>query len=225
MKTSFLKKLRPFLLILILLLTAGLASAQTTLTETFTYDGHLRSYNIYLPANYVSNSVRPLIIHFHGYSANASLDQNLTQWMPVADTAGFLVAYPNGLTDNLGNQYWNVGWPWLPNTDDVAFVSVLIDTLHSRYNIDMNSVYATGFSAGGFMSHLLAAKLSTRITACASVSGGMAPGVFDTIVPQRPVPIIEMHGTADGLVPYDGNTGQFASVNTDSLIHFWAVNN
>ncbi|MEO6165976.1 MAG: T9SS type A sorting domain-containing protein, partial [Chitinophagales bacterium] len=150
---------------------------------------------------------------------------NLTQWMPVADTAGFLVAYPNGLTDNLGNQYWNVGWSWLPNTDDVAFVSALIDTLHSRYNIDENRVYATGFSAGGFMSHILAAKLSTRITACASVSGGMAPGVFDTIVPSRPVPIIETHGTADGLVPYDGNTGQFASVNTDSLIHFWAVNN
>jgi polyhydroxybutyrate depolymerase len=107
----------------------------------------------------------------------------------------------------------------------VAFVSALIDTLHSRYNIDENRIYATGFSAGGFMSHLLAAKLSNRITACASVSGGMAPGVFDTIVPSRPVPIIEMHGTADGLVPYYGNTNQFASVNTDSLIHFWAVNN
>jgi poly(3-hydroxybutyrate) depolymerase len=75
--------MKTLLLLSILFLAAGLGNAQTTLSETFTYDAQLRSYNIYLPVNYVSSSVHPLIIHFHGYSANASLDQDLTQWMPV----------------------------------------------------------------------------------------------------------------------------------------------
>jgi polyhydroxybutyrate depolymerase len=200
-------------------------NAQTTLSETFLYEGQSRHYLIYLPANYVNNSVNPLIIHFHGYSSNSTIDMNFTKWMPVADTAGFLVVYPDGLTDNSGYQYWNVGWDWEPNTDDVSFVSALIDTIHERYNTDESRVYAAGFSNGGFMCYMLAAALSNKITAIGSVSGGMTPTVFDTVIPARAIPTIEVHGTSDVLVPYTGSNSTFASVNTDTMVHFWAKNN
>lgn len=200
-------------------------NAQTTVSETFLYQGQSRHYLLYLPANYVSNSVNPLIIHFHGYSSTSTIDMNFTQWMPVADTAGFLVVYPDGLTDDSGYQYWNVGWPWEPNTDDVSFVSALIDTIHARYNTDQNRVYASGFSNGGFMCYMVAAALSNKITAIGSVSGGMTPAIFDTVTPSRAVPTIEVHGTSDVLVPYHGSNSDFASVNTDTMVHFWAENN
>ncbi len=145
--------------------------------------------------------------------------------MPVADTAGFLVVYPNGLKDSNNNQYWNVGWSWLPNTNDVGFVATLIDTIYSRYNINRAKVYAAGLSNGGFMSYVLGARLSNKIAAVASVSGGIAPTVFDTLAPARPIPTLEMHGTQDVLVPHNGGNGQFPSVHTDSVFYFWGNNN
>ena len=213
------------LLLPLFVFTSIFVNAQTTLSETFLYQGQSRHYLIYLPANYVNNSVNPLIIHFHGYSSNSTIDMNFTKWMPVADTAGFLVVYPDGLTDNSGYEYWNVGWAWEPNTDDVSFVSALIDTIHERYNIDENRVYASGFSNGGFMCYMVAAELSNKITAIGSVSGGMTPAIFDTAIPARAIPTIEVHGTSDALVPYNGSNSTFASVNTDTMVRFWAKNN
>lgn len=201
--------------------------AQTTLQENFTYEGILRTYRIYLPANYVPGSVRPVIFQFHGFSETAASDQSFTKWKPVADTAGFLVVYPNGLKDpnHNNNQYWNVGWPWLPNTNDIGFVSTLIDTVNARHTIDLQRVYASGISNGGFMAYLLGAVLCDKIAAVASVSGGIVPSVFDTLMPKRPIPTLEIHGTADNIVPYNGSGGMFASVHVDSVFAFWGHNN
>lgn len=212
-------------LLLLLCFYLQISEAQTTLIENFQFEGKLRTYRLLLPAHYEIESIRPLVIEFHGYSVTAEFDQNFSNWSSVADTANFLVAYPNGLTDNSGFQYWNVGWSWQPPSNDVGFVSALIDTIYARHNINRNKVYAAGISNGGFMSYILAAELSNKITAVASVSGGMARNVFDTIKPKRPVPTIEIHGTTDDIVPYLGNTGNFESINTDTLTWFWAKSN
>jgi polyhydroxybutyrate depolymerase len=140
---------------------------------------------------------------------------------------GFLVVYPNGLPDpnHDNNQYWNVGWPWLPNTNDIGFVSTLIDTVYARHTIDLQRVYASGFSNGGFMAFLLGANLSNKIAAVAAVSGGIVPSVYDTLVPKCPIPTLAIHGTADNIVPYNGGGGMFASVHVDSVFAFWGRNN
>jgi len=199
--------------------------AQTTLEESFPYEGKVRTYRIYLPANYIPGSVRPVIFHFHGYSVTAADEQSFTNWMPVSDTGGFLVVYPNGLKDPNNNQYWNVGWPWLPNTNDIGFVSTLIDTVNARHNIDLHRVYTSGMSNGGFMAYLLGANLSNKIAGVAAVSGGIDPGVYDTLVPKRPIPTLAIHGTADNMVPYNGGGSMFPSVHADSIFAFWGLNN
>jgi polyhydroxybutyrate depolymerase len=201
--------------------------AQMTLQESFVFEGKSRTYRIYFPANYIQGSVRPVIFHFHGYSQTAANEQSFSKWMPVADTAGFLVVYPNGLMDpfHSNNQYWNVGWSWLPKTNDIGFVSALIDTVHARHNTDTQRVYASGMSNGGFMAFLLGANLSNKIAAVASVSGGIVPSVYDTLVPKRPIPTLAIHGTADNLVPYNGSGGMFASVPVDSVFAFWGLHN
>ena len=93
--------------------------------------------------------------------------------MPVADTAGFIVAYPDGLIDGTGNRYWNIGWSFLPNTDDVAYLSVLIDTLVKNYSIDPNNVFASGLSMGGFMCHKVACEFPNKVAAIADISGSI----------------------------------------------------
>jgi polyhydroxybutyrate depolymerase len=198
------------------------AYAQKTLSDSILSGGIMRHYHIYIPKNYISGSARPLIIHLHGYSSNATIEQLFTNYMPVADTAGFLVVYPEGVKDNNGYQYWNAGIPGIPNNtpDDVAFISELIDSLHLRYHINRNQVYASGLSNGGYMCYQLAWKLSNKIAAIASVSGSMAPLEFAKCTPERPIPIMEIHGTADSVVHYLGSS---IATNIDSLLRFWVL--
>ena len=185
--------------------------------------GIMRHYHVYLPKNYVTGSSRPLIINLHGYGSTATIEQQYSNFMPVADTAGFLVVYPEGVMDANKNQYWNAGIPGLPTTpDDVAFLSLLIDVLHFQFTINMNRVYSTGLSNGGYMSYRLAWKLSDKIAAIASVSGSMGPADFATCTPPRPIPIMEIHGTADQTVPY---TGSVIATDIDTLMRFWIHNN
>ena len=82
--------------------------------------------------------------------------------------------HPQGTSLN-GSQYWNVGSPGSSGNpvDDVGFIEALIDELANSYAINLDRVYATGMSNGGFMSFLLACQLSEKIAAVASVTGSM----------------------------------------------------
>lgn len=158
------------------------------------HNGLVRTYRLHLPAGYTSSADYPLVINMHGLGSNALEQEFYTQFNQVSDTGEFIVAYPNGL-----NNTWNISS--VTGTDDVGFISALIDTLDALYNVDLNRVYATGMSMGGFMSYRLACELSDRIVAIASVTGLQA---FYPCTPSRPVPVLQMHGTADGTVPYSG---------------------
>ena len=71
--------------------------------------------------------------------------------------------------------------------------------------IDATRVYVTGMSNGGFMSHRLACEAADVFAAAAPVAGvlGIPP---EDCNPSRPIPVLHVHGTADTLVPYDGDT-------------------
>ncbi len=207
---------------ILLIAPIHLVWGQQTITDSLIFEGTMRYYHTYIPQNYIKGSSRPLIIHLHGYGSNALLEQGYTNYMPIADTAGFLIVYPEGLIDGTARQYWNAGIPGLPKTpDDVSFLSKLIDTLHSRFNIDLKKVYASGLSNGGYMCYQLAWKLSNKIVAIASVSGSMAPLEFAKCKPVNAVPVMEIHGTADNVVPY---TASISTTNIDTLLNFWVLN-
>ncbi len=78
-------------------------------------------------------------------------------------------------------------------------------------------------SNGGFMSYRLACELNDRIAAIASVTGGMFSGYLPQCEPGRPVPILEIHGTADDVVPYNGTPN--VNVPVETTVNFWADNN
>jgi polyhydroxybutyrate depolymerase len=126
-----------------------------------------------------------------------------------------------GLLDNAGNTHFNVGWGG-SDVDDLGFTSTLIDSLAEDYKIDLDRVYSTGMSNGGFMSYHLACNLSNKIAAIASVTGSMSIPTYNQCNPERPVPILEIHGTFDPVVPFNGAI--FAKP-IDDVITFWQANN
>lgn len=204
-----------------LLTSASLfAFSQATIVDSIISDGIYRSYRVYVPAAYTGSTARPLVFDFHGYTSNAQEEQFYSNFMPIADTANFLVVYPQG-TSIGGQPYWNAGQGGVP-ANDLLFVSSLLDTIKAHYNIDDNSVYSCGMSNGGFMSHSLACELNDKIAAIASVTGTIFTPQYLSCVPNRAVPVMQIHGTADAVVPYIGQVG-VESVET--AVNYWVENN
>lgn len=210
-------KIKSFLIILFSLLIAELVYPQKTIDGSFTFGGLLRTYRIYIPAVYKPSKAAPLLFNIHGYGSNNIEQEAYGDFRPIADTAGFIIVHPNGTMDFQNTLSWNTFG--VSTVDDVGFISALIDTLKAGYNIDLNRVYSTGMSNGGFMSYELACKLSARIAAIASVTGSMTNGNLSACNAKHPTPVLEIHGTADGTVPYTGN---LLFVPIPTLVDYWA---
>lgn len=193
-------------------------SAQQTINGSLMLDGIQRDYILYIPATYDGSIDAPLVLNFHGFTSTAFEQLNYGDFRNIADTEGFLVVHPQGALFN-GETHWNVGDLTAASTaDDLGFTEALIDELANLYAINLNRVYATGMSNGGYMSFLLACQLSEKIAAVASVTGSMNPATYNVCNPKHPTPILQIHGTSDGTVPYNGNMW---SRSIDDVISYW----
>lgn len=196
--------------------------AQQTINASISHNGLERTYILYVPANYTGSDPVPLLFNFHGYSSNAADQMLYGDFRAIADTAGFLIVHPQGtLLD--GISHWNVGgWTTGSTVDDVGFTAALLEAIAQQYAVDLNRVYATGMSNGGFMSFLLACQLSDQIAAIASVTGSMTPEIYSNCDPQHPMPVLQIHGTFDFVVPYAGSTW---TQPVEEAIQYWVAYN
>ncbi len=191
--------------------------AQQTINGTITHNSLQRSYILYVPASYSAGTLTPLVLNFHGYTSNANDQMIYGDFRAIADTAGFLLVHPMGTIDGSGNTYWNSNWGG--SVDDIGFIEALIDSLALSYNINMGRVYSTGMSNGGFMSYTLACDLSNRIAAIASVTGTMNLNQPLTCNSLHPTPVMEIHGTLDPTVPYNGVAGSMEPI--VNVLSYW----
>jgi polyhydroxybutyrate depolymerase len=181
---------------------------------SFMHDGVLREYRLFLPTNYQNYETLPLVFNLHGFGSNAFEQDIYTGLNNVADTAKFFVCTPQGYQNS-----WNVGWTIGSTEDDVGFINALIDTISSNYNVDLEAVFSTGMSNGGFMSYKLACELNDRIRAIASVTGSMVEGEAQNCMPDASIPVMQIHGTADDVVLYNGTA--FVSIPIEQLVSKW----
>lgn len=184
-----------------------------------------RSYRQYLPSGFNPQTEQglPLIIAFHGIGDNMTNFSNVG-FDNIADTARFIVVYPQGTTNFIGQNAWNNGTLLSSSSDDIAFMNQLMDSMIVNYHVNPAKIYACGFSMGGIMSHHLVCALPNRIAAIASVAGTMSSSDITSCNPGRPVPVLHFHGTADATVPYDTNALPSLSLVPETM-EFWQNNN
>lgn len=190
--------------------------AQTSLFATIESDGIIRDYKIYVPAIYDGTTPVPLVFNFHGYGSDFIEQEQYGDFRAIADTANFILVHPNGTPDNFGTNSWNTFGN--SSTNDIGFIANLIDSLKQTYNIDTTAIYSTGMSNGGFMSYELACQLSERIAAVASVTGSITTSYLALCNAQHPMPVMQIHGTNDGTVDYNGT---FIFEPIESVINYW----
>jgi polyhydroxybutyrate depolymerase len=199
---------------LVLFLFANFKS-NSQISSSISFGGQSRSFIVYAPASYIPGNPVPLVFVLHGLTQTGQAIMNVSNFNSVADTANFILVYPDGISNA-----WNINanLPGASTADDIGFIEALIDTISANYTIDQNRIYSCGFSAGGFMSHMLACKSSRCFAAIASVAGTMTYSVYNSCSPIFNLPILQIHGTSDNIVNFNGSLGNKSA--TD-VVDYW----
>lgn len=166
-----------------------------------------RLVRLRVPRSYDSDSPAPLVVALHGYGGDAEGILDLPGLVTTADDQGFLLAAPEGTMDQAGRQFWDATDAccnfYGQGVDDSKHLARVIDAVARDYAVDPARVFVLGISNGGFMAHRLACDDAEQVAAIVSIAGAQ-DGNAAACEPARPVSVLQVHGTADEVVPFDG---------------------
>lgn len=168
-----------------------------------------RPVTIRVPASYDPSRPAPLLLLLHGYGSSG-LDHD--GYLHLGDAAlqrGFIYAYPDGTVDSAGNRFWNATDACCDfdrsGVSDVDYLAGVITAVRSSLAVDAKQVDLIGHSNGGFMSYGMACAHPELIAAIVSLAGATFADPADCR-PNAPVAILQIQGTADDVVAFDGGT-------------------
>ncbi|OKL60192.1 hypothetical protein UA08_04925 [Talaromyces atroroseus] len=207
------RMLLKLVLALFLLVAPSIADIQYLTSSNVT-----RSYWIHPPDDFQQGHKYPVVIAFHGGSRLGSdadgfameLDARLS--LPLVRTSYSknkqrYFVYPNGV----GGAWAGPTYAEVSVEEDLQFVSDMIADIKSRYsNIDDNRIYAAGMSnGGGFVGTLACSEVGAQFAGFASVASSFYTDVesVDCSPARLPLPMLEIHGGSDKVVPYAGGMG------------------
>lgn len=191
-------------MLLLLLLCSPFALAQ----QTTQIDAGRGDIPLIVPDAYQANAPAPLIVLLHGYGSNGVQQNDYMRIGELVNRYGFILATPDGTQETQGRnaRFWNASDAccnfYANDLDDAAYVLDIINSVKAEYQVDERRVYLIGHSNGGFMSYRTAHEYSDVIAGVASLAGAEATVAQDA--PANPVHILQIHGTADGTIAYDG---------------------
>lgn len=143
---------------------------------------------------------RPLVLVLPGAGMSGADMARYTGYSRLADRENFLVAYP---TATGTRPFWNVSTTQPGKPDDVTYLRRVIGAITGGAGCaDPARVGITGVSNGGGMSALMACRAADLLAAAAPVAGGYS--ALPDCRPARPLPVLEIHGLRDEVVPYGG---------------------
>ena len=189
--------------------------------RNFSWDGLNRSYTVYAPIGY-DGSKRPLVIDIHGYTGNGSQQAGFSGFKSLADSEGFLVAWPEG-SSNAWNAGICCGTPQSQGVDDVGFIREVVARISDEALVDPTAIYATGLSNGGAMSHRLACEAADLFAAAAPIAFPVPFFPLSQCQPSRPIAVTMVMGLTDNVVSYDPPFG-FLPGALNSFEHWADVN-
>jgi polyhydroxybutyrate depolymerase len=174
----------------------------STSVHTIAFGGLDRTYRVHKPAGLAAAA--PLVVMLHGATGTGVQAENAFGWDQLADSAKFVVAYPDGI-----GRSWNghgcCGKAMRENIDDVGFITAMVGQISADLPIDKSRVYAAGISNGGIMSYALACN-----SGIFAAIGPDSATMLDACSAPHPTSVIHIHGTADKLVPYHGGNASSA---------------
>jgi polyhydroxybutyrate depolymerase len=152
-----------------------------------------RSALVHLPKR--RRAHMPLVVVLHGAYGNGAFMERYSGLSRVADREGFGAVYP----DAVGPR-WRISQA--EGAADVQFLDALLDRVLAGGCFDDERVSAVGVSNGAGMAARFACAGDDRLAGLVAVAGGY--GTLPSCQARRPLSVLEIHGTADAVVPYHG---------------------
>jgi poly(3-hydroxyoctanoate) depolymerase len=171
----------------------------------------------------------PVLFIFHGAVQHAfSWFLGLNPWNKMQNMftqdaldKGFFVIAPESIRPFIiPPRAWDSFRDDISKNKDLLFIQNIIEWLNdSELPVDINNLFAAGFSSGGFMCSRIGYALGSQFNALAVHSGANAECINITIfgpvfdcttsldLPENHPPTIIIHGEKDPVVPF--NCGQF----------------
>lgn len=207
----------------------ALVSLATTALHAQTVSNGRGDVPVTVPSNYDPTTATPLLVVLHGYTSSGAGQDAYMRFSSLADNYGFIMIAPDGTQESAGqkNRFWNASDACCnfmgSGVDDSAYIAGLIDKVKAQYNIDDQRVMLFGHSNGGFMSYRMAYDHSDSIAAIASLAGA---NKTPSSTPSSPVNILQIHGTNDTTIAYDGADIQGNSYpGAIETVETWAAHN
>lgn len=187
--------------------------------------GTQRTYRIVAPGG--SAAGLPVVVAMHDAGNTVDGMLQVTQFEPEISGGGFAVVLPAAV--EAAERTWNAGFCCGPGPsvgiDDMAFLDALLHELAADQRFDAEQVYLTGVSNGAVMAYRYACERAERVAGVAVVAGTMDPHACQ---PSAPVSVLEIRGTADEVVPFDGGQmpdfvqATIPAMSAEALVARWA---
>ena len=169
----------------------------------------------------------PLVLSLHGYSSHHMDLDSYFGMSRLVNSYNFALVLSNGTRDDNGNRFWNATDFCCgitdPKPDDVAYLTSLVEEAADHVNIDR--VFVTGMSNGGFMSYRLACESLPGLAGIVVVAGSSFSDEA-RCNSASPVSVLHIHGTADEVIAFEGGAnpdlgdGSYPAARV--VIHRWA---
>jgi poly(hydroxyalkanoate) depolymerase family esterase len=216
-------------LLLLLAAPPAMAGSDEPLPGTSNeYADGLATYRVYTPRGF--HPGMPLLVMVHGCNTSAAQQEGANRLNSLADRKGFVVLYADhdAQTNTTAGTHPLRCWRWYSAADwqrsgpDPSTIAGQTRAVMTRWKSDPQRVYAVGMSSGAMMTSVLGATYPDLFAAIGVVAGcqyaGGLPCVSEAYqsVDQtgtqarlalqamgehaRVVPVIELHGDADGTV-------------------------
>ena len=200
-------KRKNYIFILSVLMFAGCAKMPTPTLDIIIY-----RYILTTPKDYSASKSYPLIIFLHGGGAcvdsvNSYYAFGLGKYAEEHDDFPFIVFAPQAC-----DKEFDLDVVW----------KMAMDLTHT-YSVDLNRIYVTGFSQGGYSTYELAYEHPDSIAAIAPVAAWWKPHLASSI---KDVPVWIFHDKGDPVVPYTDALDMYnALVNAGCDVNFTVYEN
>jgi len=212
-----------------------------------------RSYITYVPNSYDQNTPMPLFVHYHGQYGNANADAKSLKYTNYDLISVYLQGLNDGNCGtgwNVGSAGHketcnnragaccydscktlgyctgngrNANCGWSTCYDDVSFTRDLINSLGNELCIDLDGIYAQGWSNGGMMIHWLATEMPGTFSSLMPIYGLPLKGFTDVPKELKGTSILSLHARSDTVIPVEGGTADgWIYESTTTILGLWA---
>lgn len=186
-----------------------------------------RPTRVIAPDDYAGQTRLPVVVLLHSYSMTASTQDTYFGLSDRIDDREFLLVLAEGTTDSAGQPFWNATDYCCDfdgaDPDDVGYVRELLDELVDEDFADPDQIHLFGHSNGAFMSYRLACELGARLASLVGLAGSGFADASTCADPDGTVSVLDIHGTHDAVVYYNGVIGAYPSALTTT--RRWAERN